>query len=41
MLKFVVRSGGNNSTEEERVIAKKDRHIVAPIINDVAYYVTS
>jgi len=33
MLKFVVRSGGNNSTEEQRVNVKKD--IVAPIINDI------
>src|SRR6218665_3301768 len=33
MLKFVVRSGGNNSTEEQRVNVKKD--IVAPIIDDI------
>jgi len=33
MLKFVVRSGGNNSTEEQRVNVKKD--IAAPIINDI------
>ena len=33
MLKFVVRSGGNNSTEEQRVNVKKD--IVAPISNDI------
>ena len=28
-----MRSGGNNSTKEQRVNAKKD--IVAPIINDI------
>jgi len=33
MLKFVVRSGGNSNTEEQRVNVKKD--IVAPIINDI------
>ena len=33
MLMFVVCSGGNNSTEEQRVNVKKD--IVAPIINDI------
>ena len=33
MLKFVVHSGGNNSTEEQRVNVKKD--IDAPIINDI------
>src|SRR6218665_371712 len=33
MLKFVVRSGGNDSTEEQRVNLKKD--IVAPIIDDI------
>src|SRR6218665_2442555 len=33
MLKFVVRSGGNNSTEEQRVNVKKD--IFAPIIDDI------
>ena len=33
MLKFVVRSSGNNSTEEQRVSVKKD--IVAPITNDI------
>ena len=33
MLKFVVRSGGSNSTEEQRVNVKKD--IAAPIINDI------
>ena len=33
MLKFVVRSVGNNSTEEQCVNVKDD--IVAPIINDI------
>src|SRR6218665_710722 len=33
MLKFVVISGGNDSTEEQRVNVKKD--IVAPIIDDI------
>src|SRR6218665_968215 len=33
MLKFVVRSGGNHSTEEQRVNVKKD--IVVPIIDDI------
>jgi len=40
MLKFIVRSGGNNSNKEQHVNAKKD--IVAPIINDILnMYVTS
>ena len=33
MLKFVVRSGGNNSTDEQRVNVAKN--IAAPILTDI------